>query len=161
MFQTIVDTIATIAARIEEFAYPRAFILHGFPRSIQQDTYSCGAKSIYSILRYFDANAFLKQVLKRFQLSYRIIRKSKIHHLAASIHNGNPVLISVFDDAHYAVVYGYPQSYIFVMNPSMGGMGSVWCAVRKDKFRKIWDHWGLIVSRKSRRIAGPFWLKLF
>ncbi len=34
------------------------------------------------------------------------------------------------------------------MNPSLdfreGGVGSLGCAVRKDRFKKIWDRWGIV-----------------
>ena len=54
MVQEIVDTLATAAARLEESAYPHAVILPSFPRSIQLDGYSCGAKSVFTILRYYN-----------------------------------------------------------------------------------------------------------
>ncbi len=50
--QNIIDTLATIAARIEALAHPDAVILP-FPRSIQLDTYSCGAHAVYAILKFF------------------------------------------------------------------------------------------------------------
>ncbi|MGA9407392.1 MAG: hypothetical protein WBW71_09705 [Bacteroidota bacterium] len=50
MVQEIVDTLATAAARLEEPVYPSSAILPNFPRSIQLDGYSCGAKSVYTIL---------------------------------------------------------------------------------------------------------------
>jgi len=53
MVQEVIDTLASVAARLEESAYVNAVILPNFPRSIQLDYYSCGAKSVYSILKYF------------------------------------------------------------------------------------------------------------
>jgi hypothetical protein len=70
--------------------------------------------------------------------------------LKAAINNGHPVLVTLYDSEHYAVVYGYSSSHMFVMNSSVdisdGGVGHLRCAVRKDRFRKVWDKWGLEVS---------------
>jgi predicted double-glycine peptidase len=49
----MVDLLATVAARIEESAYHNGVILSNFLRSIRLDGYSCGAKSFYTILKYF------------------------------------------------------------------------------------------------------------
>jgi ABC-type bacteriocin/lantibiotic exporter with double-glycine peptidase domain len=48
-----IDKLFTSLARIEEQLYTKAVILHHFPRSIQLDYYSCGAKSTYMILKHF------------------------------------------------------------------------------------------------------------
>lgn len=54
MVQTIIDSIATAAARLEELAHGNATILPNNPRSIQwNDSYSCGAKSAFCVLKYF------------------------------------------------------------------------------------------------------------
>ncbi len=52
--QKAVDMVATAAARLEESAYRHSVILPDFPRSIQLDGYSCGAKSLYTILCYYN-----------------------------------------------------------------------------------------------------------
>ena len=160
MVQEIVDSLATAAARLEESAYPNAIILPNFPRSIQLDGYSCGAKSLHSILRYYNKRCTplsvekelhttyegtaildIKRVLKRHGLKYR-----KIKDLKNAIDRGHPLLISTHKWWHYSVCYGYAASGYFVMNPSLGDMGSISCAVRRKKFKHIWDRWALEVS---------------
>lgn len=90
MNSRLVDLLATTAARIEEAAYPNAVILPNFPRSIQLDYHTCGSKSVYVILRYYNKRctpnsverglmtdedgtsvADVKRVLKERKLSFR------------------------------------------------------------------------------------------
>ena len=161
MVRRIVDTLATAAARLEKSAFPNAVSLPDFPRSIQLDGYSCGAKSVYTILRYYNKRCTplsvekelhttyegtaipdIKRVLKKHGLKYR-----KIRNLKSAIDKGHPVLVSTHRHWHYSVVYGYSSSHFFVMNPSLGQMGSLFCAITKDKFRKNWDGWGLAVRK--------------
>ncbi len=157
MYLRLVDTLAKVAARIEESAYPNAVILPDFPRSIQLDRYSCGAKSLYTILRYYNKRCTplsverelhttwegtsipnIKRVLKKHGLKYR-----KITNLKSAIDDGHPVLVSTHGHWHYSVCYGYSSHYFFVMNPSLGEMGRIFCAVRKKKFKRVWDEWAL------------------
>ena len=51
--------------------------------------------------------------------------------LKSAIDEGHPVLISTHKWFHYSVVYGYSDSHYFVMNPSLGDMGSLLCAVTR------------------------------
>ncbi len=162
MVQEIVDTLTTAAARLEESAYPHAVILPDFPRSVQLDGYSCGAKSVYTILRYYNKCCTsqsverelrttwegtsinnIKTVLKRHGLKYRRIR-----NLKSAIDGGHPVLISTHKSWHYSVVFGYSSSYFFVMNPSLGQMGSLFCGIRRKEFRRVFDGWALAVRRR-------------
>jgi len=162
--QNIIDTLATTAARIEALAHPDAVILP-FPRSIQLDTYSCGAHAVYAILKYFrkrctyttvekqlrtdtDGTSVsdIKRVFRQYNLKCRRLRDLK-----TAIKNGCPVLVTLYDAEHYAVVYGYSATHIWVMNSSLDftedGVGSLGCAVRKDRFKKIWDKWGIEIAQ--------------
>ena len=170
MVQTIIDSLATAAARIEVSSYPSATILPRFPRSIQLDYYSCGAKSVYTVLRYFKkscttksverelntdyegtAISDMKRVFKRFRLDCRSLRKPGLNDLKCPITEGCPVLISTWDHEHYCVVFGYSRDHIFVANPSLDispeGVGALWCAVPKRRFLRMWDRDGLVISR--------------
>jgi ATP-binding cassette subfamily B protein len=159
MVQEIVDALATTVARLEEAAYSNAVILPNFPRSLQLDYYSCGAKSVYTILKYFGKQCTplsierqlgttwegtsrrdIRRVLQRHGLKCRTIS-----NLKSAIDDGYPVLVSTHDRWHYSVVYGSSSSAFFVMNPSLGAMGSLRCAVSKKEFRRVWDRWALEV----------------
>jgi ABC-type bacteriocin/lantibiotic exporter with double-glycine peptidase domain len=169
MIQNIIDTLATTAARLETLTHPDAIILPSFPRSVQLDYYSCGAKSVYCILRYYDRQCTpesvekqlhtdedgtsvsdIKRVFRRYHLNCRTLRKPGLRDLKASIDDDCPVLVSLYDSEHYAVVYGYSSSHMFVMNSSVDiiddGVGSLGCAMRKEQFRNSWDRWAIIVS---------------
>jgi len=163
--QNIIDAIATTAARIETLAHPNAVILP-FPRSIQLDTYSCGAHAVFAILKYFRKHCTyatverqlhtdkdgtdisdIKRVLKLYGLKCRTLQDLK-----SAIKNGCPVLVTLYDSEHYAVVYGYSATHIWVMNSSLDftkdRVGSLRCAISKSEFRKIFDEWGLVISTK-------------
>ena len=171
MIQHIIDTLATSAARLETLAYPDAIILPNFPRSIQFDYYSCGAKSVYCILRYYDRQCTpesveqqlhtdengtdvsdIKRVFERYHLKCRTLRKPGLRELKAAIDNGHPVLITLYDFEHYVVFVGYSPTHVFIINSSLDftsdGVGSIGCAVRKDQFRNAWDKYGLEIAQK-------------
>lgn len=170
MYSRIVDTLATAAARLEESAYPLAVILPNFPRSIQLDYHSCGAKAVYSMLLYYKRGCTYKsveralktneggtsvseirRVLKKYRLECRTLRKPGLRDLKAAIDKGCPVLISTWEGEHFSTFYGYSTSSVFISNPSIDsssdGVGSLWTALRKDRFRRQWDRWGIVVSR--------------
>ena len=168
MVQNIIDAIATTVARIEILTHTDATILPNFPRALQLDSYSCGAKSVYCILQYFDRQCTLesveeqlhtdengtdvsdiKRVLKRYGLAFQILRKPGLRDLKAAIDDDCPVLISLCNGSHYSVVYGYSDSHIFVSNPSLNiltGFGSIRCAIPNAEFRRVWDRWGIVVN---------------
>ena len=167
--QHIVDALFTSLARTEEQLHPDATLLKSFPRSIQLNQYSCGAKSTYTILKYFgkkctpqsvekalrtdeDGTAVsdIKRVFKQYGLQCRTLRMPMIKDLKAAIDGGCPVLISLYEGEHYAAFFGQSRTHAFVMNPSLDatedGVGSVSVAVTLEKFRKIWDRWGIVVK---------------
>jgi len=170
MVQSIIDAFATAAARLEESAYPKAVILPNFPRSIQLDYHSCGAKAVYSILLYYKKRyghrsveralktdedgtgvSDIRRVFKKYGLECRTLRKPVIRDLKAAIDDGCPVLISTWDGEHYSVVYGYSKSELFVMNPSLDaspdGVGSLSVVVSKAAFRRSWDRWAMVIKK--------------
>jgi predicted double-glycine peptidase len=159
--QNIVDALFTSLARSEEKLHPRAVLLPNFPRSIQLDYYSCGAKSTYMVLKYFGKRCTpgsverelgtdedgtsptdIKRVLRKHGLKVHVNADMGLRDLRKAINAGSPVLVSLYDGWHYSVVYGYSDKYIFVMNPSLGEMGSLKCAVRLAEWR-----WNIIVKQ--------------
>jgi len=170
MVQRVVDFLASVGAKAEALIHPNAVTLPNFPRSIQLDEYSCGAKSVYCILQYYrklctpgsverllqtDSDGTdvsdIKRVLKRHGLKCRTLRKPGLRDLRAAIDNDCPIFVSLYDGEHYSVVYGYSSGHIFVMNPSLDfteeGVGSLKCAVSKDQFRHMWDRWGIEIAQ--------------
>ena len=168
MVQQIVDFLASLFANAETFLHPDAVTLPGFPRSLQLDGYSCGARAVFCILQFYNKQCTpdsiekelhtdedgtsvsdIKRVLKRYELAFRTLRKPGLRDLKAAINNDCPVLISLYGGSHYSVIYGYSSSHIFVSNPSLNiltGYGSIRCAIPKSKFMKIWDKWAVEIS---------------
>lgn len=164
--QFVIDSLMTSLAKMEERLHPDARILPGFARMIQLKPYNCGAVSTEMVLQYFGKRISLeslerqlgttiegtspsdiKRVLKKYGLKIHVNSKMSIRDLKTAIDAGSPVIVSLYDHFHYSVIYGYSSSNIFVMNPSLGEMGSIKCALSKSEFKDIFDHWGLIISR--------------
>ena len=141
MVQRIVDLVATAAARIEALGHSDAVILPDSIRIVQLDYYSCGAKCVYTVLRYFGKNVSrdsveralrtdedgtavsdMKRVFKRYGLECITLRKPRITDLTACIDEGSPVIISLREGEHFSVVYGYSKSHLWVMNPSLDSL---------------------------------------
>jgi ABC-type bacteriocin/lantibiotic exporter with double-glycine peptidase domain len=154
----MLDAMFTSMARAEEKLHPSAVLLPDFPRSIQLDGYSCGAKSTYMILKYFGkrccpatverwlgttadgtSSTDIKRVLRKHGLKVAVHTYMNLRDLKSAIDSGCPVLVSLYDGWHYSIVYGYSPGYVFVMNPSLGSMGSLKCGVRLKEWRKMFD----------------------
>jgi ABC-type bacteriocin/lantibiotic exporter with double-glycine peptidase domain len=92
----------------------------------------------------------IKRVFRRYHLKCRTLRKPGLRDLKAAIDDDCPVLVSLYDGVHYCAIYGYSSTHIWIMNSSVDitdeGVGSLWCAVRKDRFKRMWDKYGLEVS---------------
>ena len=164
--QCVIDTLFSSLARAEEQLYPNATILPSFPRSIQLDWYTCGAKSTYMVLRYFGKRCTpssvedelgttyagtprtaIKRVLRKHGFRIRVNTDMSLRDLKSAIHAGSPVIVRLYDGWHYSVVYGYSDRHVFVMNPSLGEMGSVCCAVRLNEWQRMFDGWGIVVKQ--------------
>ncbi|MDP1675313.1 MAG: cysteine peptidase family C39 domain-containing protein [Bacteroidota bacterium] len=165
--QHLIDTLFTALARGEEQLYSNATLLSNFSRSVQIDQYSCGAKSTYMVLKYFGKRCThesverqlgttiegtsrkdIKRVLKEYGLNIQVNSNMGIRDLKSAIKTGSPVIVSLYSNCHYSVVYGFSDTQIFVMNPSLGEMGSIKITVRKSEWREIFDRWGVVVSKK-------------
>jgi predicted double-glycine peptidase len=166
--QKTVDLMVNILKNIEEIIYQddKAVVLPNFARTIQLDGWTCGARSVYTILRFMGKHCTVKSVERELRTDWSgtdssdIVRVLHKHHLKLvvkkncrlsdlrkAIDDGNPVLISTHGSAHYSVVFGYSRSQVFVMNPAViGECGNLWCRVPKKEFNSTWDHWGIIVS---------------
>lgn len=169
--QQLIDTLFTSLARGEEKLYPDAKILPDFPRSIQLNSYSCGSRSVFVILKYFNKRCTyesierqlstdedgtspsdIKRVFKKYGLKVTTKAKMTIRDLKNAINKCSPVLISICSDEHYIVIFGFNRTHIFAMNSSLDssedGVGSLKCAVPLSEFKDYWDRWGIIVSNK-------------
>ena len=164
--QLVVDAFFTALARTEEGVHSKAVLLPSFPRSLQLDGYSCGAKSTYTVLRYFGipctassveqwlgttadgtSPSNIMRVFCQHGLKAVVHTRMNLQDLKSAINAGSPVLVSLYSGEHYSVVYGYSSTNVFVMNPSLGSMGSLRCAVRLAEWRRMFDGWGIIIKQ--------------
>ncbi len=98
-----VDTIANVVKSIEELD-PSAVVLPNTQRSIQLDIFSCGAQSVYMILKHYKKKCTIdkvskqlrtgyegtslsdiKRVLRDYGLKYRIIRRASLKDLKRAV----------------------------------------------------------------------------
>ena len=176
----IFDRIAAAAKQLEEALDRQPTVLECFERSLQLDTYTCGAQSTFMILRYFgkarsiDAvtkalgtttdgtgEDQIREVLTKRGLIARRIKRPTIAKLRQAIDEGCPILVCVdsqkYKDAgHWAVVYGYSPAHIFVADPSV--KRAILCRHTTEKFRQRWDKWAMIVAKKEvqrRQVRQP------
>jgi ABC-type bacteriocin/lantibiotic exporter with double-glycine peptidase domain len=166
----ILDSIASAAKQLEEALDRQATVLDRFERSLQIDTYSCGAQSTFMILRHFGkartalgveralgttkdgTDQFqIRQLLAKRGLIARRINRPTISQLRQAIDVGCPVLVSVdakdIEGGHWAVVYGYSSGHIFVADPSL--KRAFRCRHTTAEFVNRWDKWAMVVAKKA------------
>ncbi len=135
-------------------------------RSVQLDSFSCGAQCVYMILNYFQKDKTLNEIKESLNtnesdgtdtkqilnylvdngLDVHINEKGAISSIQAAIGNGYPVLITVDDGDHWAVVYGYSNDGIFVLDSSRSRFLNQW---GYGEFIKRWDeNWIAVVKEK-------------
>jgi len=167
----ILDGIVSAAKQLEEALDPEATVLEDFERSLQIDTFTCGAQSTYMILRYYGKARSIDAVTKALGtttdgtdedqiralltkrgLIVRRIQRPTIAKLQQAIDAGRPVLVSVdskkYKNAgHWAVVYGYSPGHVFVADPSL--RRARLCRHTTEEVRGRWDKWAMVVAKKA------------
>ena len=139
-------------------------VLLDMKRSIQVDSYSCGAQCVYMILEYYKINRNLDEILKGLNTSRRdgtdtepmlnylrsnglkvsINTRSKLSNIHSAINNLNPILISVDDGEHWVVIYGYNTDGLFILDPARKEIKNFW---DMKKFMSRWDdNWIAVVK---------------
>jgi len=161
----LLDLVANSFKRAEEASARNAVFLEGFERSVQIDGYSCGAQCAFSILKFYrkarsvdnvtreagttskgtDPEDLRELFLRRGLAPHRINRPT-VSKIKREIREGFPVLVSVDDDEHWAVVYGYARQGLFVCDPSIR---RAWrCRCSTQEFLRRWDKWAMAVRRR-------------
>ena len=165
IIKNIVDFVYNCIKDIEEVLSADSVVLR-LRRSIQLDSYSCGAQCVYTILNYYDKDKTLNEIkdslnttetdgtdtkqilnyLVKNKLDVHINGKGAISSIQTAIDNGYPVLITVDDGDHWAVVYGYSNDGIFVLDSSRSRFLNQW---GYGEFIKRWDeNWIAVVKEK-------------
>lgn len=160
----IVDGIANAAKSVEEaFTGKRnRVLLDDFPRFVQLDGWSCGAQSAHAILAYFGfrrsiettirdlgtdedgtGTKAMRSIFVRKGLVTRIVKNARLRDVRRALADGGPVLVSLYDGAHWAVVYGISRHRVYVADPSPRQASVAW---KRRRFRRAWDRWAMIVA---------------
>src|SRR5687768_8908152 len=150
ILETLADKAAT-AAKDLEGSTSSGVSLDGFTRHIQLDRYSCGAKCTFAILKYYKKARSIRNVTKQLGtdtegtdakqirsllrdrgLQPVVLKRPTIKSLKKQIDCGYPIIVSM-DTDHWAVVYGYGDGYLMLMDPSLGR--TILCKQNTGKFR--------------------------
>ena len=161
MFQYLADGIVNMVKGVEEYCDSGAQVLD-MDRTLQLDSYSCGAKSAFMVLNYYGrANSIAKverklktteegtsterifALLVKRGLGVVEIERAKLKDLRNAIDHGAPVLVSLNGMAHMAVVYGYSDDTIYVNDPDI--LASPLCGWSTQEFKSKWDRYCAVV----------------
>jgi len=163
IIKNIVDFVYNCIKDIEEILSADSVVLK-MKRSVQLDSYSCGAQSVYMILDYYNKDKTLNEIKESLNtnesdgtdtkqllnylvsngLDVQINTKGVISSIQAAIGNGYPVLIALDDSDHWAVVCGYSNDGIFVLDSSRSRLLNQW---GYGEFIKRWDqNWIAVVK---------------
>jgi len=165
IIKNIVDFVYNCVKDVEEILSADSVVLK-MKRSVQLDNNSCGAQSVYMILSYYNRDKTLNEIKESLNttetdgtdtkqiLNYLISNGLEVHindkgaisSIQAAIGDGFPVLITVDDGDHWAVVYGYSNDGIFVLDSSRSRFLNQW---GYGEFIKRWDeNWIAIMKEK-------------
>lgn len=136
---------------------------------VQLDGYSCGMQSLAAILDYYgfeidylDLEATiglttagsdehqLRAAIRAYGMKHRTWGRMSLNRLRSCIDKKHPVLVSVNDDRHWSVVYGYGDDAIYLMNPSLSALRHGGKRT-EQAFAEYWDRWGVEVFKSPRR----------
>jgi ABC-type bacteriocin/lantibiotic exporter with double-glycine peptidase domain len=138
-------------------------------RSLQLDTYSCGLQSCHIILDYYGKAGAVEnlrielgtdeegtgedEILEHFRksgLAVNVIPKGTLADIRHAIDSGAPILAyTVKQYEHWFVIYGYSESRIYVLDPSLKKL--VRCSMSKADFSRYWPGWLAAVYEKDSR----------
>lgn len=131
-----------------------------FYRSVQQDGFSCGAHSVYMILRHFGRDVSYKDTVKRlgtnhdgtnvipiittlryFDLRvgyYPRLRYRRLQRLLSL----DAICVVHLDRSHFGVVHGTTAQRVFLADPSYKKMKDR-RSLSVDRFKKRWNNWAI------------------
>ncbi len=164
IIQSSVDAAINIIRFFEEIA-KSATVIKDISRSIQLESYSCGAYCAYMILRYYNKKLSIEEIKRRLRtnkdgtdekaiiklfrvkgLKVRIKRNASRVDIKKAIEKGYPILISTYSGEHWCVIYGYTLDGVFVLDPALNHFFNEW---NWKKFLKVWDKRWIAVIKES------------
>jgi ABC-type bacteriocin/lantibiotic exporter with double-glycine peptidase domain len=134
-----------------------------FKRSLQRDSYSCGARSVFMILQHFGSTLKYSEVKEalgtdeegtKVKAMIKCLRAHglRVGHrpdmsfkkLQKALANNAIVLVHL-DGDHFGVVHGMSERRVYLADPSIARCvnGSIYTR----GFKKRWTDWGLVVTK--------------
>lgn len=164
LLKRVLDTVAGWAQSIDESRDDDAVLLD-VSRSVQADGFSCGAQSALMILRChgkgrsIDATiralstdeggtrtgALLKLFRQR-GLKPVIKAHATLRDLKRGIDDKAPSIVSLDDEAHWGVVYGYSSTRVYLADPSI--RNAIGVGLSCARFGRRWDRWAMLVKTR-------------
>ncbi len=164
----VADCVAEWSRQGEEYLDSSAVTIDGIKRSLQLDEYTCGAQSCYMILRYYGKVRSIENVKKVLgtteegtgedeilelfrgkRLDVKIIPKATIEDIRHAVDSSTPMLaytVKKYD--HWFVIYGYSDSRIYMLDPSLKKL--VRCSMSKKDFKRYWSGWCAVVYKNGK-----------
>ncbi len=137
---------------------------------LQIDGYSCGLQSLASILDYYkfdvDLNELasdigltddgcdedqIRKAIRAYDLRHRTLRNVSIGKIQECIDRGHPVLVPINNDGHWAVVYGYGDEKVYLMDPKPSKAFSDAGRITLEEFLSVWDGYGIEVMEQAEK----------
>jgi len=139
------------------------FIIPQIKKSIQRDSFSCGAHAVKAITNYAGKRykithirkmlktseengtrqTAIENFFKKIGMSYKIITHAKTCDIESEIIKFNPVLVAIDNCEHWVVIYGYSKKCFYILDSI-----NYICNKRISKkiFKKFWDGWIMSVK---------------
>jgi len=152
--QTIINTTINVIKFFEEKA-KSAIVIKRITRSIQLDEVSCGAHCAYMILKYYKKKISLEKIQKKLRTDeygtdekaiFRLLKKNGLtvktkwnairRDIKKAVDKGWPILITMYEGYHWAIIYGYSKTGIFVLDPALDFISNEW---DWKEFLDVWD----------------------
>jgi len=144
----------------------RACAVEEFPRRIQRDGFSCGARSVESVLLFFGIDYTYSDITNGIALtregsaatpiacylrSYGLSAKAYTHMQRAQITRAlarGAVVIVDLDGNHWSVLYREDSLHVWISNPSLRALKR---QMSRREFTRRWSGAGIIVTDRRRR----------
>jgi ABC-type bacteriocin/lantibiotic exporter with double-glycine peptidase domain len=136
-----------------------------FPRHIQWDGYSCGARCVRMLTTYFGVNVTYEHIVNGIGMTQDgssatpIVKYLRSCGLSAGYHRSmswrqleqalrrQSVVIVDLDNAHWCIVHAMSPTWVWMANPSLRQLGR---QVHHETFERRWTGLGITVSDRRR-----------
>jgi ABC-type bacteriocin/lantibiotic exporter with double-glycine peptidase domain len=131
-------------------------------RSIQWDHDSCGARAVFSIMKYFEIDISYNEVydevigghdyaneeriskaFHKIGLSTRVKEGVSLLFIKSKIRAGLPILVTFNDFGHWVVIKGFDRDHVYVADSNLFAPQKL----TNEKFMKKWSKDAIVVKK--------------